>query len=565
MPEIIESFEWATGPEFKVVDAGKNTIRIKGVALKGDAISKNHRKYVVDELKRSARTWVGKPITINHDPKRIVGNLTWMEFSDESNALEYMGDINKQPYVNMLRDKSTEIRGVSVEAAYLHNRCPKCNMRFYSEQDFQKHMHDEHFIETDPTREPHGILGTALSLVLAPEEPGYADTTIQVMETVQTGFSRLVEILIKEKKEDEQYLEDKLSGKAALSEETHIAIGKATKMTMPTSTHGLVEANTPIQTTQKEPVVTEPKVAEVKPTPPAKENLKIAEPCSPELKACVDALIADGKEESSAWAICKAKLGETVTPSKTIILKEAVAIGKLVFNPKELYVPKGTSPEEYNRVFSETKQQNDSDKIVVDTVNEIIDVVSKPMSVTFPEIHIPKDDTSWKETIANLPKDDTLWKEELSKKADAESVNKELAETKALLAKKADAEPLIKELADTRTVLAKTTENLGKLDETVISITKKYEAIVKLSETTNAKNDKTFAELTTELTKAHEENEKLKTQVKESEAKKVKETAELEVRVDNVEDKLKPNFKGKQSLEHPSSSQHPVNPVTGAK
>jgi hypothetical protein len=34
-------------------------------------------------------------------------------------------------------------------------------------------------------------------------------------------------------------------------------------------------------------------------------------PCSPKLKACVDDLIAQGKPESSAWAICRSQLGET--------------------------------------------------------------------------------------------------------------------------------------------------------------------------------------------------------------------------------------------------------------
>ena len=39
----------------------------------------------------------------------------------------------------------------------------------------------------------------------------------------------------------------------------------------------------------------------------------IGEPCSPELKACVDALIADGKPEDSAWAICRSKVGEATS------------------------------------------------------------------------------------------------------------------------------------------------------------------------------------------------------------------------------------------------------------
>jgi len=35
-------------------------------------------------------------------------------------------------------------------------------------------------------------------------------------------------------------------------------------------------------------------------------------PCSPKLRRCVDDLIAQGKPESSAWAICRAQLGESV-------------------------------------------------------------------------------------------------------------------------------------------------------------------------------------------------------------------------------------------------------------
>ena len=58
--EILENFSWMT-PEFKTVDSGKNTIRIKGVAMKSNVVSRNKRKYVEEELKRSARTLSGKP------------------------------------------------------------------------------------------------------------------------------------------------------------------------------------------------------------------------------------------------------------------------------------------------------------------------------------------------------------------------------------------------------------------------------------------------------------------------------------------------------------------------
>lgn len=210
---ITESFNWMT-PEFKVVDSGKNTIRIKGIALKSDVISRNKRRYIDEELVKSARTFIGKPVTINHDMSRIVGNVVWMEY--ENGALEYLADIKKQPYVRLLRDHSTEIKGVSIEANYLHNRCNKCGARFYTEPDFHAHMANEHFIKTDPTSEPHGILGQALSLVLSPEEPGYSDTTTELMETYRKPVLRLLEIVTKTKKEKMNYMK-KLDGKAVLT------------------------------------------------------------------------------------------------------------------------------------------------------------------------------------------------------------------------------------------------------------------------------------------------------------------------------------------------------------
>jgi len=218
--EIAESFNWMS-PDFKLVDSGKNTIRIKGVALKGNVVSRNKRKYVDEELKKAARTWIGKPVTINHDSTRNVGHIVWMEYED--GALEYLADVNKQPYVGLLRDKSTDIRGVSIEANYLHNRCPKCGEKFYSEEEFAEHMWTKHFVRADATKEPHGIVGQALSLVLAPEEPGYPDSTIELAETVGKPGLQLLETVIKTKIEEENYM-TKPNKKAVVTPEKHINI-----------------------------------------------------------------------------------------------------------------------------------------------------------------------------------------------------------------------------------------------------------------------------------------------------------------------------------------------------
>lgn len=524
------------------------TVRIKGVAAHAGETSKNGRHYMRAALIRAVNTFLGVPVTINHapltpqqakeeglkfDPNMIVGNVEEMDFDEKTDTLTYVADIKKEPYVTLLRQGSPEIQGVSIQADYQHNKCPDCGqVGFENKGAFESHMAKEHF-KHNIKAGPWGIIGRALSLVFGRQTPGL-QTTVQLAESAIKGFDSLKETVeqFEIKKEERKTMKDELSGKASIT----------TVQTVPwdqmetTSTPPIVEAKIPTQTAQKEAVV--------------KEDLKIAEPCSPELRACVDALIADGKEESSAWAICKAKLGETVTPPKTIVLKEAVAIGKLVFNPKELYVPKGTSPEEYNRIFSETKQQNDSDQIVADTVNAIIDVVSKPMSVTFPEIRIPKDDMSWKETIANLPKDDLTWKETIATLATDDLSWKEE------LLKKADAESVTKELTEAKATIAKTTENLAKLEETFATTQKDYEKILNAAQAVGTENRKTLDEMKAELDKAHEKTEKLEAKVKESEEKKLKETAELEVRVDNVEDKLKGTFKGQNKQLEPETTTH---------
>lgn len=51
---------------------------------------------------------------------------------------------------------------------------------------------------------------------------------------------------------------------------------------------------------------------------------ELGEPCSPELRACVDALLAKGTPEDSAWAICKSQLGETAKEKRLKELEEAV-------------------------------------------------------------------------------------------------------------------------------------------------------------------------------------------------------------------------------------------------
>ena len=193
-PNLKESFSWMSS-DFKTQNAGKDTIKIKGIALRSDTVSRNNRKYVDAELIKSARTFIGRPVTINHSMERKVGHVDWAEYED--GCLEYLATIKKQPYVDMLRDKSTAIKGVSVEALYLKNMCTICHNPFDTEEQFRDHMKQEHFITIDPTKEVHGMVGQALSLVLSPEECGVENTTIELAEST----NRLFETIIKEKGE----------------------------------------------------------------------------------------------------------------------------------------------------------------------------------------------------------------------------------------------------------------------------------------------------------------------------------------------------------------------------
>jgi len=229
MPEtkhvIIESFSWLTPEAFSLEDVGQNKVRIKGVALKSNTISRNRRKYMDEELIKSARTLIGKPITINHDMGKIVGNVEWAEY--ENGALEYYGIVKKQPFVGLLRSRNEDIKGVSVEAAYLHNKCPICGERFYTEDSFVSHMGTSHHVKEGITQ-PHGINFTALSLVVSPEVPGVKDTTIDLMETFKP-LSQLSETVTTYRQEQEEW-RNKMAKVATVTPRKRITVSEAKKL-----------------------------------------------------------------------------------------------------------------------------------------------------------------------------------------------------------------------------------------------------------------------------------------------------------------------------------------------
>ena len=194
---IYESFRWLQGLDsFKTQDAGSKTIKIKGVAAKAGDVSRNGRKYLGEELKKSVSSMVNGKVTINHKDNEVVGKILWADYEDDQ--LEYLAEIWKEPYVSLLRNKSADIKGVSIQCGYLFLQCAKCHKKFDNQEAWANHMEKDEFIK-EGLDTPHGIVfdECALSLVLTPEIPGL-NTTIGIYETVK-GLSALYETVLSEK------------------------------------------------------------------------------------------------------------------------------------------------------------------------------------------------------------------------------------------------------------------------------------------------------------------------------------------------------------------------------
>lgn len=202
---IIESFSWAV-PELMIIPTDKNRIKIKGKAIPHETVSRNNRKYLDEELKMAARTFIDCPITVNHadwqQQKNHVGKVTWMEYDPTDGSMEYLGEVWNPATVAELRiykenPKASKICGApSIEADFTHLACSKCRRRFTSEEAWRNHMEKDEFIKNLPL-EPHGIRGRALSLVCAPEIPGVVGATLEICESAN-GYNRLVETVLQE-------------------------------------------------------------------------------------------------------------------------------------------------------------------------------------------------------------------------------------------------------------------------------------------------------------------------------------------------------------------------------
>lgn len=194
--QLIESFSWYS-KDFTQHTADKDKVRLKVVSVKAGSVSKNNRQYIDEALIKSCNTWVNKPVHVNHDRTKTIGHIELTEY--ESGQLEHVILIDKQPYVDYFRNSSKEIKGFSLGADYLWNVCSVkgCKQRFVTEEDWQRHMADEHFI-CNPAKVPHGIIGQEISVVCGDETPGL-DTAWQIAETAKDGFNKLVNAVLSEK------------------------------------------------------------------------------------------------------------------------------------------------------------------------------------------------------------------------------------------------------------------------------------------------------------------------------------------------------------------------------
>jgi len=531
-----------------IEDLGKLGVKITGKAAMGNVVSKNRRKYLDEELTKSARTWIGRPITINHSPPRedmrgydktkIAGDIRWMEYED--GLMKYAGVVRKEPYVGLLRSKSTEIKGVSIEADYVTNECPKCGKCFDTDDLYYEHTEKEHFIK-NLEKVPRGIMGSALSLVLSPEEPGIEGTTIELMETARDGvkpFSQLAEKLTNQKEEQEKMANKELEGKVAIEKPTMIPWNIDKLKETPTKTEPLT-----VTVPSGAHVVADGAVTPIPLVNVCQDN-KMVEPLIP-------------------VPIKEVKLKEVKAPPKLNLNEDApkLKLGEPFGGYTDFAdcVAKNQDKENPEAYCGSIKHEVEGEMFFRKRVVEIVNLMTENMPTIHENIEtlrsllvetmarIKPDDVSWSQKcdelskrLAGIPNDDLGWKTEIDAiKAEA----------------KKQADELAPKIEDLKTMTAKSlVEMQAKFDEN----TKAYQTLL-------AEADKHNLDLKAQKDKL----ELAVAEFKQAEEKKVKETAdamkvaeEAKTIAENTADKMKGQFKGKSNLKEKTETEEPQNPLT---
>jgi hypothetical protein len=259
--ELMESYNWLSkdfvyneAPGEKVIIRGPAVFSVEKYLKKG--VSKNLRRYVQDEVIRSARTLKGAYVDVNHEysiwqqegqhgrKPKLKGTVLFGE--EEDGIVEYVAEINHPEYVKKVRDtwkvrngKLSEseyvdkwgkkpLLGVSVDADFIKLRCNQCGKDFFNPKEYEQHMIEDEFIRNFDY-EPRGLAYRGLSLVEPPERPGITGADFEVMETSQHGFSSLLETVIEYKKLEEQYMKKHIETPVAITAPKTLALGTVAK------------------------------------------------------------------------------------------------------------------------------------------------------------------------------------------------------------------------------------------------------------------------------------------------------------------------------------------------
>lgn len=548
--------------EYEIINESQNQVKVAVKALR-PVTSKNGRKYTFNEILESHKTMRHKPINVNHDDNRCIGNTDGSKI-DEQQTMEVYGTVNKEPYVGMIKNRDPKITGWSVQADFKIAKCVHCSKEFQTMETLKKHLiEDEHLHNIN--FEPVDIEFNGLALVVSPEVPGVPNTSHEIRETV--NFMTLEETIDNLEGQNDLWLLNKISNNT----EKNNLMSKI--IVRPEVTHAAVgHTQTVVTNASKDLPLTPSKVEN------EEKKLEASPPSSPlEVKpviveAPVKNEVANNTVTNSAGfdvgvGLETPKLTETV---KLITLKES-KVGEVVWQPIQFesfdVMLKVTNDEVLaGRWLKQNREINESFKVLSDALNELVRENNKPLTVNLPEFKfnaqplkesfnsiigtIKTELTSIHESINAIPKDDLGWKEfkpfdpapvyakieEVAKKIPVAYDDKLLKEQVTNI-KIPDINPLTEKLTTLETKFATLEAENKTLKEAVTAQKKDFADILNVADRNILATQKSFEERIAEFKK---ENKTLKETVEKQE-KIIKETV---IRTDNLEDKQQPLYKG---------------------
>ena len=143
------------------VNKTQEGMKVSGLALPVDTVSRNGFLYMSEGVKSKGKTLEGRPVLFNHDPEKVIGHVQSVEIGDK--GLNYIMDLDTEgPYGWVARKvERGDLKNVSIQASYDPDKS-------FISDDGVTHAFLKEFYE--------------LSVVTI---PGFADTTAQVMEKLR--------------------------------------------------------------------------------------------------------------------------------------------------------------------------------------------------------------------------------------------------------------------------------------------------------------------------------------------------------------------------------------------